>query len=230
MISGFAVAPIINPSMATVIEFDQEGEAQAADYEREPPSKKNSSKYSPELQKRDFTPRRLPRLNQKQMQLRELAAEIALRFAGHDGVVKAGLNSLTFIDLFTALIHRESNFEPEAVSPSGAKGLGQLMDNTARELKVVDVFDPHQNLDGSARYFVLLLARFKSAELALAAYNAGPGRVQRYGEIPPFPETKQYIVDVFQAAGLTADLSSILGSQNKPIPTRVTGEQSIWEY
>ena len=224
--SGFLLALSAKPAQATVIEFDRKGKVVRIG----PSGKPYTIKPSQNHQSREYTPRRLSRLSQNQLQLRKLAMQTALRYAGHDGVIRAGFNSLTFADLFTSLIHLESNFNPDAVSSRGAKGLGQLMDETARKLQVTDVFDPHQNLDASAKYFIQLLARFESAELALAAYNAGPRRVQRYGGIPPFPETRQYIIDVFHAAGLAADLNSSLANQNKTIPTRVTGEQSVWEY
>src|SRR5437879_9641946 len=92
-------------------------------------------------------------------------------------------------DLFAALINQESGFNPRAVSPKGAQGLGQLMPGTAAGLGVTDAFDPAQNLEASARYFSQQLRTFGSEENALAAYNAGPGAVQKYGGVPPFPET-----------------------------------------
>ena len=100
-------------------------------------------------------------------------------------------------DLFTRVIGAESNFNPRAVSPAGAIGLGQLMPATAAELGV-DPRDPIQNLEGSARYLRQMLDRFGGDErLALAAYNAGPGRVEEYGGVPPFPETQNYLNRIF---------------------------------
>jgi soluble lytic murein transglycosylase-like protein len=81
--------------------------------------------------------------------------------------------------LLVALVRAESNFNPRAVSSAGARGLGQLMPATARELGVTEPFDPVQNLNGSARYLSEQLHRFGSAQLALAAYHAGPNYVER---------------------------------------------------
>ena len=94
--------------------------------------------------------------------------------------------------LFRAMIEAESAYRVDALSPKGAYGLGQLMPATARGLGV-DRTDPAQNLDGAARYLVAQMERFGSAELALAAYNAGPHRVVQYGGIPPYRETQAYV-------------------------------------
>ena len=100
-------------------------------------------------------------------------------------------------NLFGRVIGAESNWNPEAVSPAGAIGLGQLMPATAAELGV-DPRDPIQNMEGSARYLRQMLDRFGGDErLALAAYNAGPGRVEEYGGVPPFPETQNYLNRIF---------------------------------
>lgn len=96
------------------------------------------------------------------------------------------------VDLLTALVWTESAFRPDAISPAGAIGLGQLMPGTAGDLGV-DPYDPIQNLDGAARYLRQQLDRFGSDELALAAYNAGPGRVIRSGGVPNIAETQAYV-------------------------------------
>lgn len=99
------------------------------------------------------------------------------------------------VELLGALIWAESQYCVDAVSPEGAVGLGQLMPGTARDLGV-DPTDPMQNLAGSARYFLEQYNAFGDWELALAAYNAGPGTVQRYGGLPPYDETRRYVTTV----------------------------------
>ena len=95
--------------------------------------------------------------------------------------------------LVLAIIHTESGFNPYAISPPGARGLMQLMPATARRYHVADAFDPAQNIRGGTLYLRDLLQRFKSLELALAAYNAGEKNVIKYGGIPPFSETQDYV-------------------------------------
>jgi soluble lytic murein transglycosylase-like protein len=99
--------------------------------------------------------------------------------------------------LLAGLVKKESNFNPSARSGAGAKGLTQLMDSTARGLGVTDAFDPAQSLDGGAKFLSGLLKQFHGdPSLALAAYNAGPGAVQKYGGIPPYQETQRYVPQV----------------------------------
>lgn len=100
-------------------------------------------------------------------------------------------------DLVLAVIERESAFRPCAISPKGAQGLMQLMPATARELGVIDPFDPQQSLDGGVRLLKQLLDRYKgNYELALSAYNAGAGRVDREGGVPDIAETKDYVIQI----------------------------------
>lgn len=95
-------------------------------------------------------------------------------------------------DLFLRLVQQESGWNPRAVSVKGARGLAQLMPETARLLGV-DPRDPVQNLDGGARYLRQMYDRFGSWRLALAAYNAGPEAVKAHGGVPPYNETQTYI-------------------------------------
>jgi hypothetical protein len=99
-------------------------------------------------------------------------------------------------NLLAAVAKQESGFDPSAVSPAGAQGLMQLMPGTARSLGVADAFDPAQAIDGGARMLRDLTRRFGSTELALAAYNAGPGAVLKYHGVPPYPETQRYVRNV----------------------------------
>lgn len=100
--------------------------------------------------------------------------------------------------LAVAVARAESGFNPLAVSSSGALGLMQLMPGTARSLGVSDPFDVEQNADGGVRYLAEQLRRFGDVRLALAAYNAGPNRVARHGEVPPIPETQRYVERVLE--------------------------------
>ena len=111
-------------------------------------------------------------------------------------------------DIFLKQINQESGFNPNAVSPAGAIGIAQFMPGTAAGLGV-DPWDPVASLEAAARLMKSYLDRFGSYELALAAYNAGPGAVEQYGGIPPYPETQAYI-------------SRILGGISPSIPRGIT--------
>jgi soluble lytic murein transglycosylase-like protein len=108
-------------------------------------------------------------------------------------------------ELIRSVIRAESGFRADAISPAGAQGLMQLMPATAAELGVSDPFDVRQNIDGGARYLRRMLDRFDGdLRLALSAYNAGPGAVERYAGRVPFAETRNYVERVLRFAGLTA--------------------------
>jgi soluble lytic murein transglycosylase-like protein len=96
------------------------------------------------------------------------------------------------VDLFKKLVQQESNWNPRARSHAGAIGLAQLMPFTAKQLGV-NPHDPKQNLEGGARYLKQQHRKFGTWRLALAAYNAGPGAVQKYGGVPPYRETRNYV-------------------------------------
>ena len=118
-----------------------------------------------------------------------------VRHAGREGVAP---------DLVRAVIQVESAFNPMAVSSKGAMGLMQLMPATARELGVNNPFDSDQNIRGGVTYLRRLLDRYNGdVELALAAYNAGMGNVEKYGDVPPFRETQNYVKKVTEGRPVT---------------------------
>ncbi|PZQ46079.1 MAG: hypothetical protein DI556_21210 [Rhodovulum sulfidophilum] len=152
---------------------------------------------------------------------RPMAEGVARAFAAAPGVTGAGLDADAFSRLFVALIDQESRFDPDAVSPKGARGLGQLMPATAAALGVADAFEPLANLRGAARYLTAQLAAFGRVDLALAAYNAGPHRVTRYAGVPPFRETRDYVARITRAADLE------LAGSGGAAPTHVADERAV---
>ena len=123
-------------------------------------------------------------------------------------------------DLITSVIAAESNFDPKAISRRNARGLMQLLPTTATRLGVKNIFDPQENIDAGTHYLSDLLLLYKNdLALTLAAYNAGPERVQRYGQrVPPFAETISYIHRVKQTYNQRKSSDSSAASK---IPARV---------
>ena len=104
--------------------------------------------------------------------------------------------------LVRAMIKVESNYNPNAVSSKGAQGLMQIMPTTAQQIRLIDPFHPRDNIFAGVGYFRALLDRYNGNEkLALAAYNAGPGAVDKYGGVPPYPETINYVKKVQSLQG-----------------------------
>ena len=124
-----------------------------------------------------------------------IIADVASQYIGHPALRQANMSGADWMMLFRANIAIESGFNPNARSPVGAIGLGQLMPDTASALGV-DPKNPVENLHGSARYLLAQLQRFGTPELALAAYNAGPEAVARYAGIPPYRETIGHVQKV----------------------------------
>jgi len=100
--------------------------------------------------------------------------------------------------LLKAMIKAESDFDPQAVSRKGAKGLMQIMPENYKVLGIQNPFDPKQNINGGARYFRQLYDKYGKVSLSLAAYNAGPTAVDQYKTIPPYQETEQYVERVLK--------------------------------
>jgi hypothetical protein len=120
-----------------------------------------------------------------------------------DSIKKAAIKYNLPEKLIKSVIQAESNFQADAVSSAGAQGLMQLMPSTAEELGVKDPFDIQQNIDGGAAYLRRMLDRFgQNLKLALAAYNAGPGTVEKYNGAVPYLETRDYVDKVLKGASV----------------------------
>ena len=228
-------AMLVAPASATVLEYDADGTADVREHARAP-----VVQSAPKVKSTDPVRARL----------RTLARATALGHAEAEAIRGSRLDPARFALLFETLIQRESGFDPKAVSPKGAKGLGQLMPGTAADLGVADPFDPIANLDGSARYLVEQLGAFGSVELALAAYNAGPGNVHKHGGVPPFAETEAYVDWIMTRAGIQraqppttttpsltlpvsvtgADADAADGSNSSSNAQPLTGKVSVWEF
>jgi hypothetical protein len=125
----------------------------------------------------------------------DFASTVTVRPAEVDRYERAAKAEGLDVHLLRAVAWTESRGHQNAVSPKGALGVMQLMPSTAAELGV-DPLDPDANLHGGARYLARQLSRFQSVPLALAAYNAGPGAVLRWGGIPPYAETQAYVAQI----------------------------------
>jgi soluble lytic murein transglycosylase-like protein len=130
-------------------------------------------------------------------------------------------------DFISSVIHAESGFNPRAVSPKGAQGLMQLMPGTASKLGVSNAFDPRSNVEGGTRYLSELLQRYNFDVIkALAAYNAGPLRVQQYGGVPPYYETRAYVARIVRdynrkkIAERKAAAATAKANRNKQLPPK----------
>jgi soluble lytic murein transglycosylase-like protein len=117
--------------------------------------------------------------------------------------------------LLYSIMHQESSFKSHAISPKGARGLMQLMPGTAMRYGVTNIFDPRENIEGSARYVRFLLDRFDGdVNLTLAGYNAGEGAVEKYGwRIPPYAETQEYVRRISRRYSLLRDPNAALYAQ-----------------
>lgn len=123
------------------------------------------------------------------------------------------------IQLLKAVAKQESNFDPTVVSSAGAVGIMQLMPSTAAELGVTNSYDPRENIMGGAKYLSQLLDTFQGdVSLSLAAYNAGTGNVKKYGGIPPFEETQNYVQNVLAYMGQELTLSDVIYAVSQAEP------------
>lgn len=159
------------------------------------------------------------------------APELAPQKTIQDHVFDASKTTGIDPDFLDSIIHQESGYNPNAVSRKGARGLMQLMPDTAQQLGVRNSFDPAENVQGGAAYLRQLLDLYHGdAQKALAAYNAGPGRVQQYKGVPPYRETQAYVARIIreynrkklaeQAAAKKAAEKQRASSSKKPAPKK----------
>ena len=131
-------------------------------------------------------------------------------------------------ELIISVIAAESNFDPKAISKRNARGLMQLLPETAARFGVQNIFDPQENIDAGTRYLSELLQRYNNdLVLALAAYNAGPEKVQQFGRVPPYPETASYVRRVKRAYEKNKSAATLASApktqaQKKPQATSAT--------
>jgi len=122
------------------------------------------------------------------------------KLAGVDDIIREAsqYHGISY-ELIKAVVHAESNFNPDAISKSGAIGLMQIMPTNFKSLGISDPFDPRDNVMAGTRYLKQLMKKFNNnLPLSLAAYNAGPGAVEKHNDIPPYPETENYVEKVLK--------------------------------
>lgn len=134
------------------------------------------------------------------------------------------------VKLALAQANQESGFKTDAVSPKGAQGLFQLMPDTAKELGVTNPFDPDQNIDAGTKYLKNLFDQYGDWKTALAAYNAGPGNVEKYGGVPPFPETQNYVSNILGANPIQTDPVTLDFSKAVPITQNPDQQKDAVKY
>jgi soluble lytic murein transglycosylase-like protein len=135
------------------------------------------------------------------------------RFGDH--IDQAARSNKVDSSLIVSVIRAESSGNPSAVSPKGAKGLMQLADSTAEDYGVSDSFDPAENIHAGSKLLRRLLDKYQDVTLALAAYNAGPGNVDKYGGVPPFKETQDFVARV---TGFLSEAAEVLTGQDLKNP------------
>ena len=208
---GLALWSLSAPmGMAEVIDLgagdsDLRVQSGVLDFGKEVPRRNSSQETDPALDGEDeaeiwlasASATRSPRSPRGTAEIEALVLDVGDDYLRHPGLKAAGLSGTEWLALFRSNIAVESAFNPEAESHVGAIGLGQLMPDTADALGV-DPHDPEDNLRGSARYLLAQLESFGSAELALAAYNAGPEAVRKYDGIPPYAETLAHVASVLR--------------------------------
>ena len=206
----------VNPPSPNAMRAARKAAAEVAEFVESQPqvaagSRRRSDNRAPEFQSGARAKTSAPQLSNPNY--RELARGRVVTSGEIDKVIaEAAERHGVDPNLVRAIIKVESNFNPRAVSRAGAMGLMQLMPTTARNLKVGNVFDPAQNVDAGVRHLKGLLENYKGdVPLTLAAYNAGPGAVKKYGNrIPPYAETRNYVTRITGLYGSGALRSGIL--------------------
>lgn len=170
-----------------------------------------------EIQKGSMTYGSISGLGFSEFMRRAQVTESEINVEGLDNAFEESVRFYNVpVNLLKAIGKAESNFDPYAQSAAGAQGVMQLMPETARSLGVTDVFDARSNIMGGAKYISDLLKQYNGdIDLALAAYNAGSGNVEKYGGVPPFPETVNYIRKVKEYMGTTLQADENIQSEGK---------------